>query len=112
MWRKNVLNVCMSCKYQRWRIELLARAVQFCDANLRRFNLIAVDMRGYGETIGTIGDAQFTPSESAADVDQIMVCSQLPSIDLVVHDSFPDPYCRANWTFRHATYSVWPMGVQ
>ena len=92
MWRKNVLNVCISFKYQRCRIELLARAVQFCDANLRRFNLIAVDMRGYGETIGTIGDVQFTPSESAVDVDQIMVCSRLPS----GHNSFPNPYYRAS----------------
>lgn len=37
-------------------------------------------MRGYGETIGTIGDVQFTPSESAIDVDQIMVCSRPPSV--------------------------------
>ncbi|KJA26836.1 hypothetical protein HYPSUDRAFT_132354 [Hypholoma sublateritium FD-334 SS-4] len=51
---------------------------QFCDANLRQFNLIAVDMRGYGETIGTIGDVQFTPSESAVDVDQIMGKLGLP----------------------------------
>jgi len=47
---------------------------QFADKNLRQFNLIGIDMRGSGDTEGVIGEAIFTPTESAADIEQIMVC--------------------------------------
>ena len=46
---------------------------QFADRNLRQFNLIGIDMRGFGDTVGVIGEAMFTPTDSAADVEQIMV---------------------------------------
>jgi len=46
---------------------------QFADRNLRQFNLIGIDMRGFGDTEGVIGEAMFTPTDSAADVEQIMV---------------------------------------
>ena len=47
--------------------------VQFSDRRLRQFNLIAIDMRGYGDTQGWIGDMPCTPAESARDVEQVMV---------------------------------------
>ena len=50
---------------------------QFADRNLRQFNLIGIDMRGFGDTEGVIGEATFTPTDSAADVEQIMVCDKL-----------------------------------
>ena len=46
---------------------------QFADKNLRQFNLIGIDMRGSGATEGVIGETTFTPTDSAADVEQIMV---------------------------------------
>ncbi|KAF8191136.1 Alpha/Beta hydrolase protein [Pholiota molesta] len=55
---------------------------QFADKNLRQFNLIAIDMRGHGETKGTIGDALLTPAETAADVDLIMEKLNLPPCHL------------------------------
>ncbi|KAF9484038.1 alpha/beta-hydrolase [Pholiota conissans] len=51
---------------------------QFSDRHLREFNLIAIDMRGYGLTKGEIGDAKYTPTESAQDVDQILAKLNLP----------------------------------
>lgn len=46
---------------------------QFADSRLRQFNLVAFDMRGYGETYGYIGNVRYTPTESAADVAKLMV---------------------------------------
>ncbi|KIM42221.1 hypothetical protein M413DRAFT_444668 [Hebeloma cylindrosporum] len=51
---------------------------QFADRNLRQFNLIGIDMRGFGDTKGVIGEATFTPADSAADVEQIMAQLQIP----------------------------------
>ncbi|KAF8156863.1 Alpha/Beta hydrolase protein [Crassisporium funariophilum] len=51
---------------------------QFDDPGLRQFNLIAIDMRGCGDTRGIIRDALFTPTESAEDIAKIMVKLNLP----------------------------------
>ena len=58
-----------------WLIQLrfFHYPVQFSDGRLREFNLITFDMRGFGETTGDIGDTMYTPTESAYDVEQIMV---------------------------------------
>lgn len=48
--------------------------VQFSSPQLRQFNLVTVEMRGYGETRGRIGEAAYTPRESADDVWNVMVC--------------------------------------
>ncbi|PPQ88551.1 hypothetical protein CVT25_009931 [Psilocybe cyanescens] len=52
--------------------------LQFSDVFLRQFNLIAIDMRGYGETRGFIKEERYTPVESARDVEQIMDKLHLP----------------------------------
>ncbi|KAF8970446.1 Alpha/Beta hydrolase protein [Flammula alnicola] len=52
---------------------------QYADRNLRQFNLIAIDMRGNGETKGMIApDTRFTPTESAIDVEQILTKLNIP----------------------------------
>ncbi|KAF8156840.1 Alpha/Beta hydrolase protein, partial [Crassisporium funariophilum] len=51
---------------------------QFSDPDLRQFNLIGIDMRTYGDTQGFIGETRFTPTESAADVEQVMTMLNLP----------------------------------
>ncbi|TFK39242.1 Alpha/Beta hydrolase protein [Crucibulum laeve] len=51
---------------------------QFADPELRRFNLIAIDMRTFGETRGMIGKGRYTPTESAEDVYLFMEALKLP----------------------------------
>ncbi|KAF7326012.1 AB hydrolase-1 domain-containing protein [Mycena kentingensis (nom. inval.)] len=74
--------------------------LQFADPNLRRFNLIALDLRSHGETSGKVG-ATYGREEAAADVAKFMEALRLPPchfvgvsmgacISLQMSISFPD----------------------
>ncbi|KAF7316120.1 AB hydrolase-1 domain-containing protein [Mycena indigotica] len=74
--------------------------LQFADPSLRRFNLIALDLRGHGETSGKIG-ATYGREEAAADIAKFMEALRLPPchfvgvsmgacISLQVSISFPE----------------------
>ncbi|KAF8906761.1 Alpha/Beta hydrolase protein [Gymnopilus junonius] len=52
--------------------------VQFSNRDLRQFNLIAFDMRGFGDTKGLLGDEPYTPTESASDIEQLMAKLNIP----------------------------------
>ncbi|KAJ7032002.1 Alpha/Beta hydrolase protein [Mycena alexandri] len=51
--------------------------LQFADPNLRRFNLVALDLRSHGETTGKVG-ATYGREEAAADVAKFMDAMHLP----------------------------------
>ncbi|KAF5351109.1 hypothetical protein D9756_008313 [Leucocoprinus leucothites] len=53
---------------------------QFSDPRLRQFNLVTIQMRGYGETRGKLGDAPYTPKESAEDIWNVMEALSLPPV--------------------------------
>ncbi|KXN91826.1 hypothetical protein AN958_11976 [Leucoagaricus sp. SymC.cos] len=53
---------------------------QFSDPRLRQFNLVSIQMRGYGETRGKVGDAPYTPRESADDIWNVMEALVLPLV--------------------------------
>ncbi|KAG6815804.1 hypothetical protein H0H87_011202 [Tephrocybe sp. NHM501043] len=54
---------------------------QFCDPRLRgRFNLIGVDMRGYGLTKGKISQEAYSPVDSADDVFRFLKALNLPPV--------------------------------
>ncbi|KAJ7122272.1 Alpha/Beta hydrolase protein [Mycena epipterygia] len=50
---------------------------QFADTSLRRFNLVALDLRGHGETAGKVGST-YGREEAAADVVKFMEALHLP----------------------------------
>ncbi|KAJ7196574.1 Alpha/Beta hydrolase protein [Mycena pura] len=56
--------------------------LQFSDPNLRRFNLVALDLRGHGETTGKI-NATYGREEAAADVVKFMEALRLPPCHFV-----------------------------
>ncbi|KAJ7175796.1 Alpha/Beta hydrolase protein [Mycena filopes] len=56
--------------------------LQFADPNLRRFNLIAFDLRAHGETSGKVG-ATYGREEAAADVAKFMDALHLPACHFV-----------------------------
>ncbi|KAJ7778081.1 Alpha/Beta hydrolase protein [Mycena metata] len=51
--------------------------LQFADPNLRRFNLVALDLRSHGETVAKVG-ATYGREEAAADVAKFMDALHLP----------------------------------
>ncbi|KAF7360185.1 AB hydrolase-1 domain-containing protein [Mycena venus] len=56
--------------------------LQFADPSLRRFNLIAFDLRSHGETSGKVG-ATYGREEAAADVMKFMEALHLPPCHFV-----------------------------
>ncbi|KAJ3985843.1 alpha/beta-hydrolase [Lentinula detonsa] len=52
-------------------------AAQFNDVNLRRFNLIGLDLRSYGQTVSRVPD-DYCPQIAAQDVSLFMNALQLP----------------------------------
>ncbi|KAJ6557950.1 Alpha/Beta hydrolase protein [Mycena capillaripes] len=56
--------------------------LQFSDPNLRRFNLVALDLRSHGETSGKVG-ATYGREEAAADVMKFMEALRLPACHFV-----------------------------
>ncbi|KAJ7068556.1 Alpha/Beta hydrolase protein [Mycena amicta] len=74
--------------------------LQFADPNLRRFNLVALDLRAHGETSGKVGGS-YGREEAAADIVKFMEALRLPPshfvgvsmgacISLQISISFPD----------------------
>jgi hypothetical protein len=55
-----------------------SRTAQFGDAQLRRFNLVAIDSRAHGETTGKVGKT-YSQVTAAEDVAKIMVCPSYSS---------------------------------
>ncbi|KAG6888193.1 hypothetical protein C0995_009972 [Termitomyces sp. Mi166 len=56
---------------------------QFCDPRLRhRFNLIGVDMRGYGLTKGHIVQEEYCPADSADDIYRFLKALDLPPVHI------------------------------
>ncbi|KAH6909421.1 Alpha/Beta hydrolase protein [Coprinopsis sp. MPI-PUGE-AT-0042] len=51
---------------------------QFADPELRRFNLVAIDLLGQGATLGFIGGQRYTPTETAQDFKCVMDALGLP----------------------------------
>lgn len=60
------MQVLVSCLY------LLCYLAQFSDPQLRRFNLIAIDSRGHGETSGSVA-SYWRRADAADDVAAFMV---------------------------------------
>ncbi|KAF9450235.1 alpha/beta-hydrolase [Macrolepiota fuliginosa MF-IS2] len=56
--------------------------LQFADPQLRQFNLVTFEMRGYGETRGEIGDAVYTPKESMDDIWGVIEALALPPLHI------------------------------
>ncbi|KAJ7441770.1 Alpha/Beta hydrolase protein [Mycena galericulata] len=56
--------------------------LQFADPNLRRFNLVALDLRSHGETTGKVG-ATYGREEAAADVAKFMDALHIQSSHFV-----------------------------
>ncbi|KAJ7150140.1 Alpha/Beta hydrolase protein [Mycena crocata] len=56
--------------------------LQFADPNLRRFNLVALDLRGHGETSGKVGTS-YGREEAAADIVKFMDALHLPPCHFV-----------------------------
>ncbi|KAJ7118676.1 Alpha/Beta hydrolase protein [Mycena crocata] len=56
--------------------------LQFADPNLRRFNLVALDLRGHGETSGKVS-ASYGREEAAADIVKFMDALRLPPCHFV-----------------------------
>jgi pimeloyl-ACP methyl ester carboxylesterase len=53
---------------------LICTTAQFCDPQLRKhFNLIAIDMRGWGLTEGPMETESYSPADSADDVCEFLV---------------------------------------
>jgi len=61
-------------RFQFFGLRLLPTTDQFSDPQLRRFNLIAVDARGHGDTTGEIGE-YYDQVEAAEDVVKFMASS-------------------------------------
>ncbi|KAG6810563.1 hypothetical protein H0H92_011317 [Tricholoma furcatifolium] len=56
---------------------------QFCDPMLRgQFNLIGVDMRGYGLTKGHIMQEEYSPCDSADDIYRFLKALELPPVHI------------------------------
>ncbi|KAF8067743.1 Alpha/Beta hydrolase protein [Lyophyllum atratum] len=57
--------------------------MQFCDPRLRtQFNLIGIDMRGYGLTKGTITQQEYGPADSADDIHRFLKALNLPPVHI------------------------------
>jgi pimeloyl-ACP methyl ester carboxylesterase len=54
----------------------LSHPGQFADPELRRFNLVAIDVPGHGATLGYIGD-HYTPKDTAEDFKRVLVSLRL-----------------------------------
>ncbi|TFK28528.1 alpha/beta-hydrolase [Coprinopsis marcescibilis] len=52
---------------------------QFSDPQLRRFNLVAVDLLGNGSTRGFVGTDRYTPAETAVDLKLVIDALGLPA---------------------------------
>ncbi|KAH6909419.1 Alpha/Beta hydrolase protein [Coprinopsis sp. MPI-PUGE-AT-0042] len=55
---------------------------QFADPEIRRFNLLAIDVPGHGATLGFVGDQKYTPKETAQDFKCVMDALKLPPVHL------------------------------
>ncbi|KAF8162449.1 Alpha/Beta hydrolase protein [Mycena galopus ATCC 62051] len=56
--------------------------LQFADPNLRRFNLVAIDLRSHGETSGKVG-AEYGREQAADDIKEFMKVMHLPPCHFV-----------------------------
>ncbi|KAG6850032.1 hypothetical protein H0H93_002236 [Arthromyces matolae] len=63
--------------------DIYLQTAQFCDSRLRdRFNLIGLDMRGYGFTTGHIMQEEYSPADSADDVYRFLKALNLPPVHI------------------------------